>query len=125
MGKRGGKTNGSSSSRGHKSRRALREEQDRRGIDIDVDLAMWDFKQCDSTKCSGRKLSRLGYLRELAVNARFPGVVLSPCGVKSVSKEDRELIEQNGLAVIDCSWAKLDDVPFKKMKGHNRLCKAF
>jgi Ribosome biogenesis protein, C-terminal len=29
-----------------------------------------------------------------------------------VSREDRELIEAKGLAVVDCSWHRLDEVPF-------------
>jgi pre-rRNA-processing protein TSR3 len=37
-------------------------------------------------------------------------VVLSANGKKYVSKEDLELIEQGGLCVVDCSWAKIEEV---------------
>ena len=42
----------------------------------------------------------------------FPGVILSPSGTRSVSREDADLIRNKGLAVVDCSWNKLDEVPF-------------
>lgn len=80
-------------------------------------LLTQDLGQCDPKKCSGRKLSRLGYIRELSISQRFPGVVLSPVAEKCVSYEDRDIILSRGIAVIDCSWAKLDSTPFDKMKG--------
>ena len=39
-----------------------------------------------------------------------------------MSPSDREIMSDMGAAVIDCSWARLDDTPFNKMKsGHPRL----
>lgn len=85
-------------------------------------FSLQDLGQCDPKKCSGRKLSRLGYVKELSISHRFPGLVLSPVGEKSVSYEDRDIVSSRGIAVIDCSWAKLDSTPFSKMKGsHPRL----
>lgn len=87
-----------------------------------VQLAMWDFGQCDAKRCTGRKLARFGLLKELRVNSGFGGVVLSPVGNRCVSQEDNDLIKRRGLAVVDCSWARLDDVPFIKLRcGAPRL----
>jgi len=35
--------------------------------------------------------------------------------------EDREIIGKSGISVIDCSWAKIDEIPFSKTKGEERL----
>ncbi|KAM7262362.1 hypothetical protein ACFE04_021439 [Oxalis oulophora] len=53
---------------------------------------------------------------ELRVNTGFGGVVLSPVGTQCVSRQDYDLIKRKGLAVVDCSWARLEDVPFVKLR---------
>ncbi|KAJ7180794.1 hypothetical protein C8R46DRAFT_1070632 [Mycena filopes] len=106
------------------------EEQDGSGSDeeadaqikIEVPVAMWDFDHCDPRRCSGKKLARLGLIKELKVGSRFRGIVVSPKGTQPISPSDREIILKGGLAVVECSWARLDDVPFGKIASpHERL----
>ncbi|KAF9218825.1 DUF367-domain-containing protein [Gyrodon lividus] len=89
---------------------------------IDVPIAMWDFDHCDPRRCSGKKLARLGLIKQLKVGSRFRGIVVSPKGTSVVSPADRDIIAKNGLAVVECSWARLADVPFSKISSpHERL----
>lgn len=85
-------------------------------------VAMWDFNQCDPRKCSGRKLSRLKLIKTLKIKQRFPGIVLTPTGEKCVSPSDREIVTTKGIAVVDCSWARIDETPIAALKpAHGRL----
>ncbi|RKP26033.1 hypothetical protein SYNPS1DRAFT_14789, partial [Syncephalis pseudoplumigaleata] len=87
-----------------------------------VPLAMWDFEQCDPRRCSGKRLERAGWVRSLRVNQGFRGIVLSPKGEQAVSPADKDIVAQHGLCVVECSWAKLDEVPFARLRTrHDRL----
>lgn len=77
------------------------------GIPAKFNVAMWDLNHCDPKKCSGRKLLRHNLIKNLKLGARFPGLVLSPVGVACVSPCDRDIIATSGIAVVDCSWAKV------------------
>lgn len=49
----------------------------------------------------------------------------SPKGKKPIAPCDDEIIMLSGLAVVECSWARLDEVPFGKIKGpYERLCES-
>jgi len=71
---------------------------------------------------AGKKLSRLGLIKDLRVGQRFRGIVVTPKGAQPVSPSDRNIIDDGGLAVVECSWARLEDVPFAKIRSpHERL----
>jgi len=79
--------------------------------------ACWDLGHCDAKRCSGKRLMRLGMMRELHVGQKFAGVVVSPKARKIVSREDKDLMEQYGAAVVEASWNRIDEVPFGRIGG--------
>ncbi|KAF2099958.1 DUF367-domain-containing protein [Rhizodiscina lignyota] len=84
--------------------------------------ACWDFGHCDAKRCSGKRLIRQGLMRELHVGQKFAGIVVSPKGKKYVSSADAPVLEQFGAAVVECSWNRVEEVPFARIGGkHERL----
>ncbi|RPA81226.1 DUF367-domain-containing protein [Ascobolus immersus RN42] len=79
--------------------------------------AAWDLQHCDPKRCSGKKLIRLGLMRDLKMGQRFQGVVVTPNGKIPVSPGDTALVEEFGAAVVECSWARIAEVNFSKCGG--------
>mmetsp|Transcript_24298 Transcript_24298/g.36717 ORF Transcript_24298/g.36717 Transcript_24298/m.36717 type:complete len:386 (-) Transcript_24298:232-1389(-) len=85
-------------------------------------LRMWDFSQCDPKRCTGARLARRGIFQSMPLKQPFRGLVLSPNATASVSPADASILDEFGLSVIDCSWARLAEIPFSQMRaGHHRL----
>ncbi|KAK3376632.1 hypothetical protein B0T24DRAFT_223785 [Lasiosphaeria ovina] len=79
--------------------------------------ACWDLGHCDPKRCSGKKLMKLGLMRELHLGQRHSGVIITPNGKTVVSPADRPLLEQFGAAVVECSWARTKEVQWGKVGG--------
>lgn len=61
-------------------------------------------------------------------NVRHSGnkLIHSPNGKVPVSPSDREILEAYGAAVVECSWARVDEVPMSRIGGRcERLCTMF
>ena len=58
-------------------------------------------------------------MKTLKLSQRFNGLILSPLGKQCVSPQDHTIVVDHGIAVIDCSWAKLETTPFGRMRGGN------
>jgi pre-rRNA-processing protein TSR3 len=70
---------------------------------------------------SGSKLRRLGMAGQLRLGQTFQGVVLSSEAKTVVSRADREIVATHGVAGINCSWNRLEEIPFDSMgKGRNQ-----
>ena len=79
--------------------------------------ACWDLGHCDPKRCSGKKLMKLGLMRELHMGQRHSGVIITPNGKQTISPADRPLLEQYGAAVVECSWARTKEVQWNKVGG--------
>ena len=73
--------------------------------------------------CTGVRLKKYGLLKEIKINSKFPGILLTPTGKKIVSKEDATIIKEKGICVLDCSWAKFESLKINLNKIETRLCK--
>lgn len=79
--------------------------------------ACWDLGHCDPKRCSGKKLMKLGLMRELHVGQRHNGVIITPNGRTVVSPADRETLDAYGAAVVECSWARVKEIQWGKVGG--------
>lgn len=64
-------------------------------------------------------------MSELRIGQRSRGIVLSPKGTSVVSPADKEIMREHGAAVVECSWARLEEVPWGKIRSpHERIRKS-
>lgn len=83
-----------------------------------IKILVYHAKQCDPKKCTTLKLKRHGLVRVVYQVRLLPrgAVILNPFSVRAFSPADRQRMEMNGLAAIDCSWVYTEDmfeIPFR------------
>jgi len=83
---------------------------------FDFPLKMYDFLHCDPKRCTGALLARRKLMISTPLSTPFSGIVLSPFGSQTMNPGDLEIVLKNGIRVVDCSWARLEEVPWRKLK---------
>jgi len=94
-----------------------------KGKRLGVALALWEFNQNDAKRDSGSKMVRMGMARTLRIGQGFRGIVLSSEADIVVSPADRDVVASHGIGGINCSWNRLEEIPFRTMGSsrHHRV----
>src|SRR5207245_6137739 len=85
-------------------------------------LMVYEFRQDDPKKCTSARLRKFRLVQGLASMGRIrsSAVVLNPTSSKTLSREDRESIQSDGLVALECSWNLSEGVFDRNIPGNNR-----
>jgi pre-rRNA-processing protein TSR3 len=83
---------------------------------LPVNLYIVDYDECDSKKCTAKKIARFGFAKIMKFNMLPPNaLLLDPTSEKAFSIADLKIAQSKGLVVIDCSWRTAEDT-FRAIK---------
>ncbi len=86
-------------------------------------LIVYHANEDDPKKCSAKKLHKFGFVKLETNIRRTPknAVLLNPFAEKSLSKEDLEIAEKNGILTVDCSWKNAEkSFDYLNKRNHSR-----
>ncbi len=87
-------------------------------------VVLFEYKHNDPKRDTGMKLVRQGLVRSIRPGEPFKGIVLSAYGRLTLSPKDASLVAMSGLAAINCSWNRLDEItniPGGNLSRHRKL----
>lgn len=84
-------------------------------------IVVYHAEECDRKKCTTVKLGKQGKIRVVTKLNMIPAgaIIMDPYSQKALSREDKETVMKKGLVGLDCSWKRLDEVPFRLKTGKN------
>jgi pre-rRNA-processing protein TSR3 len=88
-----------------------------------VELLIYHADQCDPKKCTGRKMVKFKLAKVVKSLRQIPhdAIILNPAAKKALSPDDVIFAEKQGIAVLDCSWERAEELLFKlRKKGKSR-----
>ena len=85
-------------------------------------IMIYDYHQDDPRKCTSAKLEKFHLAQPLHTLRQIPrsAIVLNPVSNKTLSFQDRPIIQQHGLVALDCSWNQADEILQANIRGDNR-----
>ncbi len=85
-------------------------------------VMIYDYHQDDPRKCTSARLRKFRLARDLRLLEQIPSkaIVLNPTASKTLSNEDHNLVEKNGIVGIDCSWNLSENIFDRSIRGENR-----
>ncbi|MFH0897808.1 MAG: DUF367 family protein [Candidatus Bathyarchaeota archaeon] len=88
---------------------------------INKKIFVYQMFQDDPRKCSSARLLRFKLVRPIHHWYRFLKnvILLNPYVEEALFPGDRSIIEEYGILVVDCSWAKAQKVFSKNFKSRN------
>ena len=85
-------------------------------------IMIYDYHQDDPTKCTSAKLEKFHLAQPLHTLRQIPrsAIVLNPLSNKTLSFQDRPIIDLYGLVALDCSWNHAGETLQENIRGDNR-----
>jgi pre-rRNA-processing protein TSR3 len=77
-------------------------------------IFIYHMRECDPKKCTALKLGRLG-LAKVVYNINVlprDSLLLYPFAEKILSPQDRFIVMERGISAIDCSWNRIEELPY-------------
>ena len=88
-------------------------------------ITVFHANECDKKKCTAYKMEKLNNCKIVYNINQIPigAIILNPFSEKSVSPQDKHLLEKRGVVGLDCSWNKVSSSSkfFALTKYHRSL----
>jgi pre-rRNA-processing protein TSR3 len=87
----------------------------------EIRLVIYHANEDDPKKCSAKKLNKFGHANLITNINKIPKnmILLNPFSKKSLSPEDKNLAQKNGILAVDCSWKNVEE-QFEKISIHQQ-----
>lgn len=75
-------------------------------------LVVYNARECDPKRCTAMRLHRVGKIKMVYKLSELPAgaILLDPLAETALSKADADIARDRGIAALDCSWKKIEQI---------------